>query len=150
VNIKGILAGVLSTLLFSGTVYAQPVMQQSNATGSDGRNKEILPHTLYNAACNGGAGGFVGQTYSGVICNPDSNNASFANPVVMTAGGTALAIPTRSVDADCSAAGTVTVKFANGVTINWHVIANVANVQAWQIVQVVSAGGATCNFYGMY
>ncbi len=58
---------------------AQLVTQTGAVAAPNGQPKDLNPSTIFNQSCNGGAGGIVGQTYSGSVCSLP-NNASILAP----------------------------------------------------------------------
>lgn len=78
----------------------------------------------------------------------DGANLAYAAPTQLTVGGAAIPAG-RSVDAECTAAGTATLNLLSGGTIVWNVVVG-SQDKPWSVTGVASvAGGAACTFYSL-
>jgi hypothetical protein len=77
----------------------------------------------------------------------DANNAPFLGEIAMTVGGSAIAAG-RSLKANCTSTGNVSVTYSDSSTGTWIVAATGTTV--WPIaVTAVNSSGAACTFANM-
>src|SRR6201996_4972609 len=92
---------------------AQQTLMTGSIVGPAGDTLQLNPTAQYNQACNSGAGGIVGQTYSGTQCLPPVS--------VQASGPSSLATAANTPVATAAAASSLVVKSSAGNLYSWRV-----------------------------